>query len=193
MALQAVLLDLDGTVWDSFPWYAQIVAEETGYPRGDLLEELRHGGNIISLTRMQGISPSRFAKLCKLQAENLALFPGVRAGIEGLASQNTPMAAVSNLPRRLAGPMLVGTNLRGFFSETTYAAGKPSPSAILTALGNLGVVPGPDCLYVGDQRVDAECARRAGISFAWASYGYAVDHPEPSAPALSRLDELLQL
>lgn len=193
MALQAVLLDLDGTVWDSFPWYAALLAQEAARPRAELLEQLRDGGNLIRLLRECGVTRARFVRLCEQNAGDLPLYQGVRAGIEELVKREVPIAAVTSLSGRLAEPMLIGTGLRTHFGATVYAAKKPHPGAALEALELLGVEPGPACCFVGDLRADAECARRAGIGFAWASYGYAAAHPEPDAPALRTLDEILRL
>jgi len=41
---------------------------------------------------------------------------------------------------------------------------KPDPSGLLMAIARLAA-PLPDCLYVGDSVVDAETARRAGVTF----------------------------
>jgi len=39
MAPKAILCDLDGTVWDSFPWYAMVLAKATSRSADSLLSE----------------------------------------------------------------------------------------------------------------------------------------------------------
>ncbi len=52
-------------------------------------------------------------------------------------------------------------------ADRSCARHKPGPGMLLDALDHFDVL-GSDALFVGDQWIDAEAARRAGIQFAWA-------------------------
>jgi len=56
---------------------------------------------------------------------------------------------------------------------------KPDPEPLLEALRRLGVQPGPDAIHVGDDEVDIEAARRAGLLSVAVRWGCA------SVPKLS--------
>jgi phosphoglycolate phosphatase-like HAD superfamily hydrolase len=62
---------------------------------------------------------------------------------------------------------------------------------LLLALVDLGVDPGQG-IYVGDTHIDQEAARRAGLDFIHAGWGYG--QPEPPLPQLAQAPEdLLRL
>ena len=59
MDRRTLLLDLDGTLWDSRPWYAEILAVLGGGPAKDLEQALASGANVVRLAQEAGVSRSR--------------------------------------------------------------------------------------------------------------------------------------
>jgi phosphoglycolate phosphatase-like HAD superfamily hydrolase len=50
-----------------------------------------------------------------------------------------------------------------------------------------------DVWYVGDLKSDCTAARNAGISFAWASWGYSSEMPAHASMHLSSFSEVLAI
>lgn len=189
---------MDGTVWDSFPWYAAVLAQETGANAASILALLRHGSSVVTLCRRTGVSDARFHKLCEVYGAGISLYPGVRESLRTLNSRGVTTAVVTSLPARIAEPLLEGSGIRTLFRDivtaSNCAARKPSPVPLTFALSRIGVVPDRDVFYVGDQAGDAACAEAAGASFAWASYGYGKGNPGISGSAvLESFGEVLLL
>lgn len=163
VAPSAVLIDLDGTTWDSDPWYAAIVPPRAG--------DLRP---VAVRFRDSGITHAKFAKVARQHIEQLELQGQVVEVLTELHSAGVPVGAVTNLPGWITNPMLSASALGGLLDVTiTYGdtrAHKPNPEPLLLGLRRLGVEPTSDAWYVGDTKGDATAARRAGISFAFASY-----------------------
>lgn len=59
---------------------------------------------------------------------------------------------------------------------------KPDPLGVYTIMERLGVSDKKKVLYVGDGIYDQETARRAGVDFAFASYGPKIPHIEDNYP-----------
>jgi phosphoglycolate phosphatase len=114
-----------------------------------------------------------------------------------LRSRGIPTAVVTSLPARIADPLLECVKAGDFFIEVVNASNcpsrKPSPGPLIFALDRIGVVPDRDVFYVGDQPGDAAAADAAGITFAWASYGYGRERPGNTAAALKSFSEVLLL
>jgi HAD superfamily hydrolase (TIGR01509 family) len=100
------------------------------------------------------------------------VLPGVPAALERLRALGLELAVVGNwdltLHRRLE-----ETGLRRYFSAVAHAARKPQPDALLATLSQLGVEPSR-ALHVGDDDVDEQAARAAGMHFAAAPLATAV-------------------
>lgn len=175
MAADALIFDLDGTVWDSWPWYASLIGRDDGQRREAVLSDLRNGHPIARLFREAGIKESHFRTLCRDDAR-CALYPGVRDTLARLTDEQVRLGAVTNLPDWVAGPMLDSLELRPLFGAYLHYGSsgqhKPHPAPLLRALEDLDVSAGPDAWYVGDTETDAKASRRAELSFAWVSYGY---------------------
>ena len=188
---------MDGTVWDSFPWYAAVLAQETALSDEAILGELRLGCSVVALCRRAGVTDARFRSLCTAYGSGLSLYPGVRDSLRDLTDRRIATAAVTSLPARIAEPLLESSAIRRFFAEvvnaSNCAARKPSPVPLTFALSRIGVEPDRNVFYVGDQAGDAVAANAAGLSFAWASYGYGGECPSASAAVLKSFDEVLVL
>jgi phosphoglycolate phosphatase-like HAD superfamily hydrolase len=57
----------------------------------------------------------------------------------------------------------------------------------------LGVDPSPEVWYVGDTTNDGAAARAAGLSFAWASYGYGSGEPADADAVIRVFPEVVGL
>jgi HAD superfamily hydrolase (TIGR01549 family) len=193
MAPRAVLVDLDGTVWNSYPWYARLLTATGNISESSALKELQAGQSIVSLLRRCGVPASTLER----RRTDLSLFPGVAETLEVLGARGTPLGAVTSLPGRLVSPMLEGVALHLTFATVIHAGNcrfrKPHPGPVLAALRDLGIPPGPQVLYVGDMEGDAQAAATAGIEFAWAAYGYGGGRPASAVHVLRRFADILAL
>ena len=196
MAAEALLLDLDGTVWDSQPWYATLVAAGDEGATQRALADLRGGLSAATLLKRSRITPARFRRLCNA-AVKPGLYEEVHRTLEALRRLERPTGAVTNLPAWMAEPMLECLELDGLLDTLVPwrpgGRAKPRPESLLIACRDLGIEPTPRTWYVGDMTTDGRAARAAGLSFAWVSYGY-----EPSAPPgcdaeLERFEQILEL
>ena len=199
MAAAALLFDLDGTLWDSRPWFARILSELTGADPTPLEQRLASGTSIVRLTDECGVSQPTLARHARNASASLQLHDGTLPTLETLAAREVPMAVVSNLPARLVTPMTDGTGLTDFFDTVVTPLpfsgipAKPSPRGVYAALRAISKRAGPDIWLVGDGTVDAGAARSAGVSFAWASYGYEPNPPVQTDRELARPRDVLDL
>jgi HAD superfamily hydrolase (TIGR01509 family) len=194
MASSAVILDLDGTVWDSLPFYAAALAGDDVEAQTKTLAELA-GAPAASLLKRAGFTKARFRTHC--EDEKVTLYPGALRALRQLHERPIPLGAVTNLPAWMVDPMLDCHGLDELFGSIVTAGrakpGKPHPAPLLLCCEELGVEPTEDCWYVGDSPGDCQAALAAGMSFAWASWGYGADAPAGMAATLARFDDVTAL
>lgn len=98
--------------------------------------------------------------------------PGVVASLRRLRGLGLSLGVVGNwdltLRRRLD-----DVGLQTYFATIVHAAEKPKPDGLLAALAKLGVEPAR-ALHIGDDEVDAQAAKAAGMRFAPAPIPEAV-------------------
>lgn len=188
--MATLIFDLDGTLIDSAPDIHAasntVLAEEGLAPM--TLPEVRsfigHGVPhlVACLLTAAGQDPAgprharllaRFTEIYE-EAVNLTLpYPGVVAALEKLAADGHRLGLCTNKPLAPARAVLRHLDLLRFFAVVhggdSHPLKKPDPAPLLAALAALG---GGTALYIGDSEVDAECARRAGLSFALFTEGY---------------------
>lgn len=196
MAAEAVLLDLDGTLWDSHPWFAALAARGDARRQRDHHAALRARRPAATLLRASGVTGAAFTRACR-DGSPVRLYPEAAATLDGLADAGVPLGAVTNLPRWLARPMLEGLGLdRRLGSLVTYertTRRKPHPDPLLLALDELAVRPSRSVWFVGDSASDAAAAAAACVSFAWVAWGYERRTPRRTDAVLRRFPELLEL
>ena len=90
--------------------------------------------------------------------------PGVSESLDRLRSSGLELAVVANWDVTL-GKLLREVGLTHYFASVVHAAAKPSPDGLLRALADLGVEPAR-ALHIGDDAVDEQAARAAGMRFA---------------------------
>ena len=103
------------------------------------------------------------------------LLPGITGALSGLGRRGLALAVVSNWDMALAGH-LAELGLGDLLVITSAAAGaaKPDPAPFHLALEALGV-RAERALHIGDGEADELGAKAAGMQFAWAPVGAALE------------------
>ncbi|MFJ6755341.1 HAD family hydrolase [Streptomyces sp. NPDC091273] len=112
-------------------------------------------------------------------------FDGVAEVLHAFASTEWRLGIVTSKPLNRAAPLLaqLGVPFATVRTPNGVGRGKPAPDPILLALIDLGADPA-DALYIGDMAVDQEAARRAGVPYVHAAWGYGA--PGRPAPVVAQ-------
>ena len=197
MAAQTLLLDLDGTLWDSRPWYAAVLAQLSRETPEKLEHCLSTGTSIVALAKECGVSNARFVSKCNACITSLQFYDSVLPTLAELRGLGTTMGIVSNLPGWLAKPLAEATGIEDYFDVMVTprpgVPAKPSPRGTERALQALDRENCEQTWFVGDGAVDAVAANEAGLNFAWASYGYETREPSQVNVVLEKFEDVLDL
>lgn len=195
--VEAVLLDLDGTLLDSIPDLADAanaMRMELGMAplREDVIATFVGKGvdNLVrrSLTgsllgSQAGPDDALFARGREsfyrhyhlVNGDKATVFEGVMPGLLSMRDQGLKLAVVTNKPTEFTLPLLTRTGLAGFFPVVvcgdTCARRKPDPDQVLHACGQFGVPPA-HAVTIGDSMNDALAGRAAGTRVLAVPYGY---------------------
>ena len=148
------------------------------------------------LLRAVGFTSQRFSKVCDSGEPVLELYPGVASTLTQLARDGVELGVVTNLPAWIAKPMLTAVRLTDVLEVvvdyTATTRHKPKPDPLVEACRRLSCRP-QDAWYVGDTHDDARAADAAGMSFAWASWGYTDVPPAGAHRVLERPEDIATL
>ena len=84
MARRTLLLDLDGTLWDSRPLYAEILARMSGGSAAEVENRLASGENVVRLATKRGVSRSRLPREASNSVASLRLYDGALRTLDDL-------------------------------------------------------------------------------------------------------------
>lgn len=175
MAPHAVILDLDGTVWDSLPWYAQVAGRGDPVQFSRAMEDLASGKPAARVLQDAGYTKASFRAACRSGEPQLACFPGVIEALSQLRAHGLKLAAATNLPSWMADPMATAAEIMPLLGALVdFGAtnrNKPDPEPLIEALRRLDVRQAAEAWYVGDRDQDAVAASAGGLWFAWAAWG----------------------
>lgn len=194
MAAHALIFDLDGTLWDSHPLYAAVIESRGGQGSLKTMDALRNGGNTARLLRDVGVREGNFPMELRRHRSALCLYPMVEDKFASLSSAKAHVGVVTSLPEWIWRPMIsavgipvVATAIEG------WSRGFSKAIAIRRVLAALGIPGGGGVWYVGDMASDGLAAKSAGVSFAWASWGYADQPLKQSGRELLSFADVLDL
>jgi 2-phosphoglycolate phosphatase len=198
MKPKAILFDLDGTLLDTAPEFAdginQLRSEQglSPLPLDTIRPAVSHGSAEVVKTsfNMSETHPD-FAKLkhrfLEIYQNNLGTnthyFPGIPALLTILEKTGLKWGIVTNKPHFLTQPLLTKLNLNKranvIVSGDTLSVSKPSPLPILHACEQMGIAPGA-CYYVGDAQRDIIAGKSSGMLATFmAMYGYLGPNDKP--------------
>lgn len=182
MGIQTILFDFDYTLADSSQGVIDCIGyalRELGLPRVSDEATCRTIGLSLvdTLAALAGTQPDevskRFARLFveradQVMADKTVLLPGVREAVTRLSERGLALGIVSTKYRYRIESILQREGLLTSFAVIVggedVTAHKPDPESLRLAIERLEVGP-EESLYVGDSVIDAETARRAGVSF----------------------------
>ena len=197
MVPATVILDLDGTVWNSRPWYAEEIARLSGGSASEVVNKLEGGASVVLVAKEYGVSKARLIRAAMKNGHSVELYEGVIQTLGSLEQSGSLIGIVSNLPGWLAKPLLQSAGIERYITAiATPKMGmpaKPKPHGIRRVLLDMGRDVSPRTWFVGDGVADAKASVAAGVQFAWASYGYDTVAPSGTARVLERFDEVLGL
>ena len=204
--LQAILVDLDGTLIDSVPDLAAALdasLEQMNYVPAGVHRVRSWVGNGARKLVQRGLAfalevPEKavddalieqllsvfFERYGAQTCEQTLLYPGVLEALSHWHAQGIKMACVTNKPVRFSRPILAHFGLEELMpvlvGGDTLIVRKPDPAPLLLACEQLGVAVA-NTVMVGDSVNDVAAARAAGMPVACVSYGY--NHGSPVADA----------
>jgi len=215
MAVEALLIDLDGTLLESGPDLARAMNRtlaEHGLPElplpqltgfigrglGHLLSRSLHLalGREPDAAETAALLPRFEAHYEELLGFDSPPYPGVVEGLSLLREAGFRLACVTNKHARFTLPLLDKTGLAPLFdlvvSGDTCARKKPYPDMLLHACARFGLAPA-EALMVGDSNNDVEAARAAGCPVWCLPYGYSEGGPGSPPPADRVIASFLEL
>ena len=197
MAAETILLDLDGTVWDSRAWYGETIAQLSGAQTSEVIARLEAGESVAGVSRDYGVRDASLALAAKENCTSIRVYEGVHGTLDRLRKRGTRIGIVSNLSGWLAKPLLECTGIGAYAMATVTprwgVPAKPKPHGIRKALKEMGQASAEGTWLVGDGLADAKAAQEACVRFAWASYGYEAIAPRGTHKVIADFDEVLQL
>ncbi|MDW8323400.1 MAG: phosphoglycolate phosphatase [Burkholderiales bacterium] len=207
LAVQAVVIDLDGTLLDTAADLADAaaaMATELGLPAPDPERLKTYIGNGVSrlvkrvLTgQMQAEPPAElFARALPIferyygqwVSRKSRPYPGVVEGLQAFRAMGLRLACITNKAMRFTEPLLKDTGLYDYFelilAGDSLPEKKPSPLPLKHACAVFGIAP-RELLLIGDSLNDTQAARAAGCPVFCVPYGYnrgrPVEELEPDA------------
>jgi len=131
-----------------------------------------------------------------INGEFSKVFPGVIEGLEQLQAMGLPLACLTNKPVSFTTPLLKDKGLSNYFDQVfggdSFERKKPDPLPLLKTCEALRSSPART-LMVGDSSNDAQAADAAGCPVVLMTYGYNHGEPIQNTPALAWLDSFMQI
>jgi phosphoglycolate phosphatase len=177
-----IILDFDGTLADSWPWFLGALdetADRFGLPRITAAQaEALRGQPTGEILRSLGIRPWQVPRIAAhlrrrvLDAPPPPLFPGIAEVLPRLAARGAVLAiASSNSEAQVA--RTLGPDLLALLPHRALEAGLFGKASKLKRLLRKTGIPPSQAIAIGDEVRDIEAAREANVAAGAVTWGYA--------------------
>jgi len=210
MKTDGIILDIDGTLWNTTEVVAQAwnkAIEEVCPQIPRVSAEILQGQfgkpmNVIADNLFKGITQAEREALleacCKLEqiavAENTKdiTYPTVVEGIKELA-ENHKLYIVSNCHDGYIELTMQKNNIQKYISDwECYGHNGKTKAENISLLVERNNLKMP--LYVGDTQGDLEACQKAAVPFIWAAYGFGKKIPEDKVSGiLNKFEDIIKL
>lgn len=186
--IKHISFDLDGVLIDSLSvmelaWSSAMRHVELNIPFDDYKKLIGIPFNqILGLLSVPDQSREKvkrfYDKISSENISNIKVFDGVSNAIKHAQAAGLKISIVTSKPKSRTDEILkyhfpdIQFNMVVSPEDIPSGRGKPYPDPILLTCVMLGVDPGCS-IYVGDMESDREAAKRAGVHFVHAAWGYA--------------------
>lgn len=205
MSIEAILVDLDGTLVDTAPDLVAVLNKllmdrgRPPVPYAIARNEVSNGA--LGLLQLGFPQRSGDAELEPLRLEflevytrdvciNSRLFNELDSILSELHELSTPWGIVTNKPHAMTAPLLEALDLPYppgcVVSGDRLPQRKPHPAPLRLGADELGI-DAERCVYVGDARRDIDAGRAAGMMTIAAAYGYIRAGDDPAQWGASAL------
>jgi phosphoglycolate phosphatase len=182
MRYELAIFDFDGTLADSFPFFLSVhnlIAEQHGFKTIQEYEvpDLRHR-SVREIMQLAGLPrwklpwvAKSFMALMHDRAAEIRPFDGVHEALERLQQRGVALALVTSNSLENVRRILGAETLARLVHVECGASLFGKKKRLERTLKRVGAA-GNKAIYIGDQMVDAEAARSAGIAFGAVAWGY---------------------
>ncbi|HEY5793789.1 MAG TPA: HAD hydrolase-like protein [Bosea sp. (in: a-proteobacteria)] len=182
MPYKLIIFDFDGTLADTFPWFASVlngVADRYRFRRiaPDEVETLR-GHSARHLIAHLGVSrwklpfiARHMRRLAAGDVASVAIFPGIEAMLCQLRQQGFVLAIVSSNTESNIRRVL-GDEMAALFTHFACGAGLFGKATKFRQLARVAGIEHGQCLCIGDEIRDFEAASEAGMAFGAVGWGF---------------------
>jgi HAD superfamily hydrolase (TIGR01509 family) len=178
MRIEGYLLDIDGTLLDSFPthleaWVAALRHFGITMDKAEILshfgkKSLEIGSLLLGVSKDSSEAHALVSKKTAYLAKYLpqiAPYPGVNGLLAEIVKQNGKICFISNNYDRIIDQMVDACNWRQFSAEYIgvdhVTNPKPDPEMLLKGMALIGKKP-DECVMVGDSFFDIQAGKAAG-------------------------------
>ena len=183
MTYRLAIFDFDGTLADSFPFFLSVfnrIADQIGFNRIDpaQAERLRHAGTreVMRHVGMPAwklpLASRSFIGLMRDNAARIPLFDGVQEALHALDRAGVRLAIVSSNSEQNV-RLVLGPHLSALFGHYECGMSVFGKAGRIRKVVKRAAVAPAHALYVRDQAMDGDAARKAGVAFGAVSWGYA--------------------
>ena len=177
-----VILDLDGTLVDSLPWFLRVVndvARDFSFKpvATEDIARLRHAGTRDILTHLDlplwkvPRVAAHMRRMKRAHLGELPLFPGVPEMLDTLHARGKQLALVSSDSEANA-RLQLGAHASHFSDFACGASLFGKAAKFRRVVKRAGLEPS-QVIAIGDELRDMDAARAAGIAFGGVAWGYA--------------------
>ncbi|CAN5128921.1 HAD family hydrolase [soil metagenome] len=181
--MNAIIIDFDGTIADSFEQVLEFLASQTGRSYASITPEERaelKGLSMMNLALRMGVSYWRLpltyfrgkARLTK-HMHTIPVFAGMDTVLAALHAENYKLFIISSNSRRNITRFLTQHGMSGYFSNIYSNAGWFGKGSILKKAVRQNKLEASKTVYIGDEVRDIIGARLAGMPSVAVTWGFS--------------------